>query len=72
MLLLLAASIGICVFMLIQLWQQNERMGQARYLAMAIQVLWILRFGFFYAKLSDINDVAPWLVIYDQSLFSRV
>lgn len=68
MLFILAAGIGICWFMLIQLWQKKDHMGQARYWAMAIQLLWIIRFAFFYAKLMDVNSVPAWLVIYDQSL----
>ena len=68
MLLLLASGIGICVFTLIQLAQQNQRMGQARVLAMAIQVLWILRFGLFYAKMVDLEAVTPVMFMYDQTL----
>ncbi len=68
MLLLLASGIGICAFMLLQLGQQNQRMGQARILAMAIQVLWILRFGLFYIKILDIEAVTPVMFMYDQAL----
>lgn len=68
MLLLLASGIGICSFTLIQLAQQNERMGQARILAMAIQVLWILRFGLFYTKMVDLEAVTPVMFMYDQTL----
>ena len=54
--------------MLIQLWQQNQRMGQARILAMAIQVLWILRFRLFYFKMIDVEAVTPVMFMYDQTL----
>lgn len=65
---ILAAGIGVCAFMLLQLWQKNERMGQAKFLAMAIQALWIIRFGIFYAKIIDLEAVTAPLVIYDQVL----
>lgn len=68
MLLLLAAGIGICAFMFVHLVRVKEQMGQARILAMLIQVLWIIRFGLFYIKLSDIGAVTPAMFMYDQAL----
>ncbi|MEM1003421.1 MAG: hypothetical protein AAGH46_12310, partial [Bacteroidota bacterium] len=65
----IASGIAISLFVLVYLLKHNGIKLVSGRIAMAIQILWILRFTLFYLKPETEFVYNPYLIMYDQTLF---
>ena len=66
---ILVSGISISVFVFFHLLRQNGIKLLSRRIALGIQLLWLVRFGLYFAKVDNEMVNNAYLVIYDQSLF---
>ncbi len=65
----LAAVIGVLIFVIFELVRKEARNEISTKAALLIQVLWLVRFFVFYVKVDLEGDVHPLFIIYDQTFF---
>ena len=66
---ILACTIGIALFVLLQLFRKEAANKLSMRVALAIQFLWLIRFVLIYLKIDPPEPPGPFLIIYDQTLF---
>ncbi len=66
---LLLSGISVSFFVIFHLFRQNRTWTLPNRIAVAIQLLWLMRFFLFYVKGPNVPVDNPFVVIYDQTLF---
>lgn len=66
---ILAATIGISLFVLFQILRKEAANKLSMRIALALQVVWLIRFVLIYVKIDTPEPPGAFLIIYDQTLF---